>query len=77
MKKLHLVLILASSVLFSQANENPLNLETVFKSSSVVVNGLVLSKDGYWDNERKMIYTVHKVKVANHLRETLVNTFMF
>ena len=68
MKKLHLVLIMASSVLFSQATENPLNLETVFKSSSVVVNGKVLAKDGYWDNERKMIYTVHKVKVAKSFK---------
>ena len=62
-------LIMASSVLFSQATENPLNLETVFKSSSVVVNGKVLAKDGYWDNERKMIYTVHKVKVAKSFKE--------
>ena len=46
MKKLHLVFILASSVLFSQATENLLNLETVFKSSSVVINGQVLAKDG-------------------------------
>ena len=68
MKKFHLVLILASSLLFSQATENPLNLETVFKSSSVVVNGQVLAKDGYWDNERKMIYTVHKVKVAKSFK---------
>ena len=68
MKKLHLVLIMASSVLFSQATENPLNLETVFKSSSVVVNGKVLAKDCYWDNERKMIYTVHKVKVAKSFK---------
>ena len=68
MKKLHLVLIITSSVLFSQATENPLNLETVFKSSSVVVNGKVLAKDGYWDNERKMIYTVHKVKVAKSFK---------
>ena len=68
MKKLHLVFILASSVLFSQATENLLNLETVFKSSSVVINGQVLAKDGYWDNERKMIYTVHKVKVAKSFK---------
>ena len=68
MKKFDLVLILASSLLFSQATENPLNLETVFKSSSVVVNGKVLAKDGYWDNERKMIYTVHKVKVAKSFK---------
>ena len=42
MKKLHLVFILASSVLFSQATENLLNLETVFKSSSVVISASII-----------------------------------
>lgn len=67
-KRNTLLFLLLSSLMSAQLLDKSINLEDTFKSASVVINGQVLSKDGYWDNERKMIYTVHKVKVAKSFK---------
>lgn len=68
MKRTTLLLLLISSLMSAQLIDKSIKLEDTFKSASVVVNGQVIEKQSYWDVDRQMIYTVHKIKVSKSFK---------
>ena len=49
---------------YGQQEKGSFSIESVFNESTMVFSGQVIDKESYWDVEHKMIYTVHKVKLA-------------
>jgi len=68
MNKFFSLILFVSSFLSAQIVDKPLNLETTYKSSSVVINGRIVEKSAYWDIRGKMIYTVYKVEVSKSFK---------
>ena len=67
MKKLTF-LLLAVFLANGQQQKTPITIESIFNESSMVFSGQVVDKQSYWDVDRKMIYTVHKVKVSKSFK---------
>ncbi|MEC8239112.1 MAG: IPT/TIG domain-containing protein, partial [Bacteroidota bacterium] len=67
MKKLTFLLLVVF-LANGQQQKNPITIESIFNESSMVFSGLVVDKQSYWDVDRKMIYTVHKVKVSKSFK---------
>ena len=68
MKRLAFILFLFTTTVFAQIIEKSANLEETFASASIVVSGQIVEKQSYWDVDRQMIYTVHKIKVSKSFK---------
>ena len=68
MKRLVFILFLFTSTVFAQIIEKSASLEETFASASIVVSGQIVEKQSYWDVDRQMIYTVHKIKVSKSFK---------
>ena len=53
---------------YGQQEKTSLSIESIFNESAMVFSGQVIDKQSYWDVDRKMIYTVHKVKVSKSFK---------
>jgi hypothetical protein len=67
MKKV-LILLFSIGICYAQQIDKPLDLPSTFEQSAAVFNGVVAAKNSYWDVDRKMIYTVHKVQVSTSFK---------
>lgn len=63
-----LILLFSVGICYAQQIDKPLDLPSAYEQSAAVFNGVVVSKDSYWDVDRKMIYTVHKVQVSTSFK---------
>ena len=65
MKKISLSLLglLVAHLTFAQCVIEPWSLEKRLNKSSLVIEGEVISKQSYWDNQHHNIYTVNDIKV--------------
>lgn len=68
MKRLVFILFFITSFISAQIIEKSANLEETFASASIVVSGQIVEKQSYWDVNRQMIYTVHKIKVSKSFK---------
>ena len=75
MKKLTFLLLVVF-LANGQQQKTPITIESIFNESSMVFSGQVVDKQSYWDVDRKMIYTVHKVKVSKSFKGNQMNFSM-
>lgn len=67
MKKIA-ILFLTTLFAYGQQKKTSLSIESIFNESAMVFSGQVADKQSYWNVGRKMIYTVHTVKVSKSFK---------
>ena len=67
MKKIA-ILFLTTLFAYGQQEKTSLSIESIFNESAMVFSGQVADKQSYWNVGRKMIYTVHRVKVSKSFK---------
>lgn len=58
-----LIYFISSNILSAQSLLKKMTLKKQVDNSSLVVEGKVISKKAYWDNDQKSIYTINHIKI--------------
>ncbi|MGH1386618.1 BspA family leucine-rich repeat surface protein [Kordia sp.] len=75
MKKILLIIltVLVSHIAFSQCMVKEISLTERVHKASIIIEGEVISQQGYWDAKRQNIFTVNTIKPFKNFKGTLLN----